>query len=110
MRTRDAIEHPVNGGTQIVSHTFIDGSYFMHLRVQIAAVQQARDLAKIDAQISDSRAVRHHEVGGDPYQQLVQGKSLRPKRDEIAERETCQPLQLDRSGNAGEEGPTGWLW
>jgi hypothetical protein len=55
----------------------------IHLREEITLEQEARDPTKIDAQVSDSGAVRHREVGGDPYQEFVQGESLRPKCDQL---------------------------
>jgi hypothetical protein len=63
-------------------------------------VQEARNLAKIDTQVSDSGAVRHREVGGDPYQEFVQGESLRPKRDQLARGESGKTLHLGDRGDA----------
>ena len=65
--------------------------------------QAARNLAKIDAQVPDARAVRHGEVGGDPDQKFVQGESLRPKRDQLARRESRETLHLGDRGDAGKD-------
>ncbi len=73
-----------------------------HIRNEITLLQAARDLAKIDAQISDSRAVGHGEIRGDTDQEFVQGKSLGPKRDQLARQEAGETLHLADGGHAGK--------
>ncbi len=75
----------------------------IHLRKEISLEQEARNLAKVDPQVADSGAVRHGEVGGDAYEKLVQGESLRPKGDQLARRETGETVHLTDRGNAGED-------
>ena len=65
------------------------------MREEITGENAARDAAKVDAQIADTRAVRHHEVRRDPDQQLVQSESLGPKSDQLdarQARESCEFL------------------
>ncbi len=72
-------------------------------RNQIALEQAAGDLAKVDAEIADARAVGHGEIGGDPDQELMQGQPLRPKRNQLARRESGEALHLGDRGDAGKD-------
>ena len=60
----------------------------------MALQEPARHAAEIDAQILDSRPVRHGEVGGHSNQQFMQRQPLRPKYDELAQLKTGEAVQL----------------
>jgi len=74
----------------------------IHLGDQVACEQEARNLAKIDAQVADPGAVRNRKVGGDPDKEFVQGQSLRSKRNQLARREPGETLNLGGLCHAGE--------
>ncbi len=65
--------------------------------------QTARHFTKVDPEIADAGTVRHREVGGDPYQQLVQRQPLRPERHEFAGREPGETLHLGSRSQSGED-------
>ena len=69
------------------------------LRTQMVRENPARNAAEIDAEIFDSRAIRHREVGGDSDQQFMQREPLRSKCDELAQSEAGQASQLQRGAD-----------
>ena len=93
----------MNGETQFTAGAFVGRGDRGHFRDEISLQQEIRDLAKVDAQVADSGAVGHGEVGRHPDQEFMQGKALRPKGDQFARRDSGETLQLVGRGNAGKD-------
>jgi hypothetical protein len=69
-------------------------------RIQVPGQHAPRDLSEVDAEIPDARSVRHYEIGGDPYQELVQREPPRAKHHDLAPGQTGQAAQLLGGGEA----------
>src|SRR5262249_35831145 len=65
-----------------------------HFRADIALEDDGHDLAKVDAEILDLRAVRHRNLGGDAYERLLQRQALRPEGDELRDRQPGEIAHL----------------
>ncbi len=101
--THDFAPRGIDRIAQLMPSAVIRRRNRLHFRYEIPIVQTAGDLAKIDAQIPDFRTVGHGKVGGDPYQEFMQGEPLRPEGNQLARRKSGQPLHLGNRGDAGKD-------
>ena len=93
----------LDGRRKLLPQRIVGGLDRAPFRRDVPGQDRAHDPPKIDAQVFDPRTVGNGEVGGDPYQDLVQREPLGPKCHELAAIESGEIAQLFGSGDVGED-------